>query len=309
MAEKGFFFFTDGFAGATGDGAAPYTEDEFRFYNRGWTLDGVVSLRGAELVVIGTSSPLEVGVGQAWCSGFLYTNRDASVFLDVTTPSVGTTGGRVVVRVNKAVPEIRLAIKLSPDGVASIPALVQDIATIYEISLATFTINTGGAIALTDDRPWAFPTTLKLDNATLERASRNILQVKDGGITAAKIGIGAIALTQRQGGDPTDYSTRGVSNYATGKVNVCVGAGGAVILSGQNSVTVAITLPQTFVAFPMAFVSVNNTFPLLTTKHPHVTQLGTTASSLGFVLATSDNTNVSGDTLVEFNWVVFGELP
>lgn len=154
MAEKSQFWYTDGFTGATGDGAAPYTQEEFRAYNAALLGEGVVAGAENELAISGSATPLSVATGRAQVAGFHYWN-DAAKNLTVTTPSVGTTGGRVVLRVDWTAATIRLFALLNTDGNAGIPALTQTLGVTYEISLASFTVTTGGVITLTDTRQFA----------------------------------------------------------------------------------------------------------------------------------------------------------
>jgi hypothetical protein len=86
--------------------------------------------------------------------GFSYWNSSAST-LAVTTPTTGTTGGRVVLRADYSAATVRTVVKLNTDGNAGIPALTQVANTTWEISLATFTVTTGGVITVTDDRVYA----------------------------------------------------------------------------------------------------------------------------------------------------------
>lgn len=151
MAEKSLFWFTDGFTGATGDGAAPYTQDEFSLYNHEVIGEGVVFCEGGLLEVTGTSTPLDLADGRAQVQGFSYWNSAAST-LAVTTPSTGTTGGRVVLRADYSAATVRAVVLLNTDGNAGIPALTQTPNTTWEISLATFTVTTGGVITVTDAR-------------------------------------------------------------------------------------------------------------------------------------------------------------
>lgn len=150
-----------------------------------------------ELAVSGVASPLSVQPGSAVCYG-LYFN-DAVVTLAVTTPVVGTTGGRVVLQTNWAgtggaglEARTRLAVKMSADGVPSYPSLTQSFGVTWEIPLAKFVITTGGVITLTDDRTFRKSTAMVgtgeiLDNAvTLEK----MLKLVGPGV----IGRGAVAL-------------------------------------------------------------------------------------------------------------------
>lgn len=163
MAEKSLFWYTNGFTGDVGDGAAPYTQEEFREYNHAWIARsqanvGVFPNVLNECVVSGLGSPLTVGTGWASCYGFPYRENSAPVSLPVTTPSVGTTGGRVVLRAiwsGLGAQRVRATIVLNSDGNPAIPALVQSAGVTWDIPLATFTVTTGGVITLTDAREWA----------------------------------------------------------------------------------------------------------------------------------------------------------
>jgi hypothetical protein len=156
MAEKSLFWFTNGFTGATGDGSAPYTQDEFSLYNQDLLGEGVVYGVGNNLAVSGTASPLTVETGRAQVRGFSYWNP-SPLAPAVATPTTGTTGGRVVLRADYSAATVRAVVKLNTDGNAGIPALTQVANTTWEISLATFTVTTGGVITVTDDRTFTKP--------------------------------------------------------------------------------------------------------------------------------------------------------
>lgn len=158
MTEKTLFLFTNGFTGDTGDGASAYTEEEYRAYNHA-AFAGEVANAGVlsgvlnELAVSGSTSPLSVATGRAILYGFHYQNLSSAVSLSVTTPSVGDTGGRVVVRVNltnantpPAENTGRVRVIMNTDGTAAIPSMIQTAATTWDIPLATFVIDTSGDI-------------------------------------------------------------------------------------------------------------------------------------------------------------------
>ena len=98
-----------------------------------------------ELAVSGTASPLTVATGAALVDGKFYVN-DAALTLAVSSPGVGTTGGRVVLEANWAAQTVRAKVVKNTDGNSSPPALTQTPGSVYQISLATFTITTGGVI-------------------------------------------------------------------------------------------------------------------------------------------------------------------
>lgn len=157
MTQFSRFWNTNGFDGGIGDGSAAYSQDEYRAYSMKHFPNGIVYDSGGDnLVVAGTSSPLTVSPGAAWVQGFFLTS-DEEEDVAVTTPVTGTTGGRVVLRASWAASTVRIALKMSSDGVASIPDLTQTDGTTYEISLGTFTITTGGVITVTLDPLFSKP--------------------------------------------------------------------------------------------------------------------------------------------------------
>lgn len=151
MTEKSLFWYTDGFTGDIGDGAAPYTQEEFREFNAAWATgkaanQGVLYGVDGGLAVSGSSSPLSVATGWSFVNGFPHFIKTAASSLVVSTPSVGDTGGRVVLRANFTAATVRSTIILSADGNSAIPALTQSAGTVWDIPLATFVIDTSGNI-------------------------------------------------------------------------------------------------------------------------------------------------------------------
>lgn len=184
-----------------GDGAAELGEDDSRsmlaryFGIQDPTAEGVSKGVLNELEVTGAASPLSVDTGSAICYG-LYFN-DAVVNPTVTTPSLGTTGGRVVLQTNWAgtggaalEARTRIAVKLNSDGNAAIPNLTQTAGVTWEISLATFTITTGGVITLTDDRTFRKVTAM-VDSDELEDSSVTTDKINNSAVDEDKINVSA----------------------------------------------------------------------------------------------------------------------
>jgi len=145
---------------------------------------GVLKRVGNELAASGTATPLEVDTGAAIVYGLFYENS-AALELTVTTPSTGTTGGRVNLQVDWSAQTVRAAIQLNTDGTAAIPALVQTAGSEWSISLATFTITTGGVITLTDVREFcAFANSARLDQIIL--AGHSVIGKNDSGSGAGE---------------------------------------------------------------------------------------------------------------------------
>lgn len=203
-----------------GDGVTALGESDSRLFLATWfgiqspVSEGVSKGVGLELAVSGVASPLSVATGSAICYG-LYIN-DATVTLAVATPAIGTTGGRVVLQTNwagtggaGAEARTRLVAKISADGSGAIPALTQVVGTTWEISLATFTITTGGVITVTDDRTFRKPTTLA---GTTEIADLAISSAKiaDNGVLDTKLrdsgALSVIGRAANSSGDPADIS-------------------------------------------------------------------------------------------------------
>jgi hypothetical protein len=154
MSESSLFWTT----GATGDGAAAYTQSQlFSWLSRGniydETFQAVIAGNqfGDSLEVLNfyssppTASPISVGRGAAYVCGIPYLN-DASKSLAVSTPVVGTTGYRIILKADYTAQTVRLLLKGSADGTAALPALTQTANSVWEISLFSFTITTGGVI-------------------------------------------------------------------------------------------------------------------------------------------------------------------
>ena len=193
MTEKSWPWST---VAGLGDGASELGEADARYMLAAYfkiqdpTLEGISKGVLNELEVTGVASPIQVDTGSGVCYG-LYFN-DAAVNIAISTPAIGTTGGRVVLQTNWAgtgggalEARTRIAYKISADGVAAIPAVVQAFGTTWEISLATFTITTGGVISITDTRVFRRST-----------AVVNTEEIVDDAVTNSKIADDAVDTAQ-----------------------------------------------------------------------------------------------------------------
>ena len=130
---------------STGDGG-PYDRndwDDILAILAAGNGDGVIGGHTNELAVSNPSGKtVRVATGAGIVDGKLYQNT-ANVDLTPTTPSVGTTGFRVVLRKGWTAQTVRAAIVMNTDGNSAAPALTQTDGTTWEISLATGTITTG----------------------------------------------------------------------------------------------------------------------------------------------------------------------
>lgn len=303
MTQSSLFWDTLG----TGDGpSGGYTEatwqDIWRKLLAGGA-DTVVNVMrdiGSELIVSGTVSPLAVASGAALVYGTLYFNS-ASEPLAVTTPGA-TTGGHVILRVDWTAQTVRLIVVQNTSGVSAIPALVQVPGTTYEVRLATYQITSGGAITLTDARTMAhFSTMVNADMLDTSIAGQGLsggngtalnvnvdgqtigittdtLHVLDAGIDTAQIAPGAVdptvvgfgmpVMTERQGGDGTQWSAPGANNYTTGFVDIQAGEMSITIGIGNEGATDTITFPHAFAANPLLFATAQLGATAITSKTP-----------------------------------------
>lgn len=240
-----------------GDGAAELGEDNSRYMLA--TLFGVQdpAIEGVskgvlnELEVTGAATPLQVDTGSAICYG-LYFN-DAAVNLAIVTPALGTTGGRVVLQTNWAgtggaslEARTRAAIKYSADGNPAIPNLTQTPGVTWEISLATFTITTGGAITLTDDR------TFRRSVYMVGTDEMDLNSVDD---TIA--GDRVPQFYRRQGGSASNWNSPGSNNYTPGAVRIQSGVL-PVAFSGGSAYSGTVTFPVAFSDIPNCMVCWNS---------------------------------------------------
>lgn len=278
-----------------------------------------------ELAVSGTSSPLSVATGAAIGYAFLYEN-DAPVNLTVTTPVVNITGGHVVLRTNYAAQTVTVVAVRNTDGVAAIPSLTQSAGVTWETRLASFTITTGGVIALTDTRKRAkFSNHVysgNLDTSVADavgiEVSSGVLRLKDLGVVTAKINDLAVTTAKiadlnvttgkiandsiddtkagnrvaqfyrRQGGSATDWQIAGTTTYTPTSVRTQAG-----VRTNTGASSVVVTFPTAFSQPPIV---------VATGRQFVVTVVSATASN--FTVQISDFTGAGATD--EFFWIAFG---
>ena len=286
MAQKSLFWTT----GTTGDGTSPYTQsDLFTWLRHSFTQDPATEAVhlgwGGALAVSVAGTTLTIATGAALVNGIPF-ESDAPVNLSVPTPTIGTTGHRVILRADYTAKTVRLALKSSSDGVSTAPALTQSDNVTWEVSLASLTITTGGAVTVTDTRGFLHyrtgVNTAMLDDSSVTSAklaasvagnglaggagtplavnvdgtslaiTADVLGVKAGGIDVSKLGNLVLALVGRRGGNASDWSVPGAAAYTPGAVRIQVGSVQAAGsgLSGFASVT----YPSAFTAKPVVLV-------------------------------------------------------
>jgi len=135
--------------------AQAYDDDEWsdwqrKLFTHDRTLQGVIPGYESELEVTNPAgNTIRVAAGGAVVDGKIYDNStDADGA--VTTPGAGSNYYRVVLAKDWAAQTVRAGI-VGPD-VASPPAVTQTDGTLWEISLATVQITSGGVVTVTDTR-------------------------------------------------------------------------------------------------------------------------------------------------------------
>ena len=158
MTERSFIWDTGG-----GGDASPHSEANTALLFGALVGDRLISAnKGVIRGVLNGLAPSSPGAGQVRIAsgaciadGHPYIN-DANVDFTPTTPSIGTTGHRIVARCSWSAQTVRLVDISSADGTATIPAMTQTPGTTYDIPICSFTKSTGGVIAsLADNREFA----------------------------------------------------------------------------------------------------------------------------------------------------------
>ena len=160
-----------------------------------------------------------VNTGGAVVDGKWYIN-DASA--DVNIPSASGAGNtridRIVLRASWAGFDIAITRIAGTDAVSpTAPDITQTSGTTYDIQLCQVLVDTAGALTVTDERTWA-----------------------------------SYSVIYRQGGNATDWSVAGTSNYVHTKLLFQCGAFKCTV-AGPNT----IEFPQPFSAKPIVFVGVS----------------------------------------------------
>lgn len=235
MAEDSMLWTTNGTGDGPGGGYTQANWDDYHRYIFSPDVEAtqfVLPRKGNKLNPTAGASSVNVDTGAAFVYGFFYKNT-ASVNVPITTPTLGTTGLRVVLRATWATQLVRAAVVRNSDGVSGIPAATQTPGTTYEVTLATGTITTGGVVTLTDARGYlkpAFgPDASWYDNSTIELATGDIVRAKDNGITNAKIrDSGALSVIGRSAnstGDPADIAAVAASGAVLRESGSTIGFG------------------------------------------------------------------------------------
>lgn len=237
-----------------------------------------------ELAVTGSTSPVTVDTGWAVSYGWVIKHA-ASGTIDVATPSVGTTGHRIVIEVDEAASPPDASIKLisSADGTSTLPALTQSAGGVWQTSLAGLTITTGGAITVTDERNYLYFAT-KIATAQLDNP--------------------VLPLESRQGGDASNWITPGTTDYDISSITTRAEVGTfAKAMGGTGVVFQTITFDTAFAQPP--HVQCWATFPGATAPTVLAAAEPYNITTTGFDVAMQAIGSSSTDTH-DFQWFAYG---
>lgn len=228
MAERSQFWTT----GTTGDGTSQFSQQQLlewlrdTFTSDQFSAESVLAGVGGQLLctgVSGASPSMSVATGAAYVYGFYYQSTTASS-LSITKPTIGTTGGRVVLRADWTAQTVRLIVRQSADGTSTPPAATQTPGTTYEVSLCTYTVTTGGTVTVTDVRDFCHP--------------------------------GQALIYRRLGGSAIDWGASGTTTFTPGAMRMIAGSTSLTFPSSSSSNTITVTLPITFSGTPIVLACV-----------------------------------------------------
>lgn len=275
MAERSQFWGTNGI----GDGpAAGHPQQHWlellrdAFTSDRYASEGVIAGMSAQLALTtinGASPSIQIAAGGAFVYGYYYQNT-STLTLTLTKPSVGTTGGRIVLRTDWTLQTVRAVARQSADGTSTPPSLNQSAGSQFEISLATYTITTGGTITITDGRDYCHPTAL---------------------------------MYRRLGGDPTNWNTPGPTVYRPGGMLFVCGAVSVPFSASADSTLVTVAFGVTFGGTPLVIPATFNNGSSTNRRCLFTIE---TVSATQFQVRGRDTNNTSHSNTIDCWWLAMG---
>lgn len=318
MTESSYLWTTS----SAGDGAATYTRSDLS--NAMKVIGACMDDEGVAAGLLNLLAPTTTGVNNAHIDtggglvdGKPYYNSAA---VDVTIPSASGGGNtridRVVLRADWTAQTVRITRIAGTDAASpTAPAITQNSGTIYDIKLAQALVNTAGTVTITDERVFAVPGSALTALSLLGRSANSVGALALISTTAGTghalresgnaLGFGPVSSSgiandsiddtkagnrvpqfyRRQGGDASDWSFSGTTNYTPTSVRMQAG----IVTAGVGG-TVTVTFPAAFSNKPLVFCScgeaAGTVFPSIITTS-------------GFVI----NSSVGA---VSINWLAIG---
>jgi len=293
-------------------------------------LRNVIGISPNELKVSGTVTPLTVAAGAGVVYGLWYKN-DSALSLTIPTPVTATRKDYVVLRANMTAStydgtpgqSVRVALLEGIEGSGVLPTLTQD-ANYWEIPLASLVVTTGGGITVTDARTYCLSSSANQIGYTGATGPQGPTgpqgitgpQGTPGGATGATGpqgytgpqgstgGVGATGptgpnLSKRQGGNATDWSVEGATNYTPAGAMIQAGVTSVTFTSSQLSSTVTVTFPTAYSDKPIVVL----TKPVLVTAL--YMEMGVTITASGFTIQLYASSSISSATYA-VNWIAIG---
>ncbi len=228
MAESSIFWPT----GTTGDGASPYTDTQlFAWLRRTFTKNPAAEavLRGYanELQVTAGSGKVTVGTGAAYVYGIPYENN-AALDIAIPTPSSNTRYDCIVLRADWTAKTVRLARVAGTEG-GGIPSKTQTPGSIYEVSIATIMVTTGGQMTIYQGGAYCTFAT------NIETGAVNTDKIADSAVTANKIANGAVNTDKIADGTITDVDISNSAGIYQHKISNAVRAIDADMVDGSHA--------------------------------------------------------------------------
>lgn len=224
MAESSRFWDTSG----VGDGADTYAASAVRellracFTTDHYTTQAVLGGVANSLAVTAVGALVSVATGAALVNGIYYQNT-AVGSSTIPTPSNGTTGYRVALSADWSTQTVRIVLVSNGDGYPSPPNLSVTENGRWDVSLASFTIDTSGTIVLTDTREYcSFATAL---------------------------------IHARRGGSSSAWNTQGSNIYTPGGTLEQCGVATLTWNSDHDSDVLTVQFPQAFKQNPIVFLT------------------------------------------------------
>ena len=281
MAQDSWLWTT----GATGDGAAAYTQAKVILWQRqsfcGADNEGVLKNYLNELATTGASSPVATNTGGAYVYGFPY-NNSTSVDTAIPTPSGNTRIDRLVLRANWSAQTVRITRIAGSEGTGNPPNIVQTDGTTWDNPLYQASITTGGVITLTDEREFLHPN-IAVSMAMLD------------GILPQ--------LYRRQGGSATDWFSSGTTTYTPSAVRM---QAGVVEWTGSSTdyALVAVTFPVAFSYKPLVLCIA--AFDSAVAAHRIITCIDASTITTTGVTLQWRSIEASNHTSVNLIWLAIG---
>ncbi len=153
-----------------------------------------------------------------------------------------------------------------PGGAPTVPAMTQVSGSTWDVPLYNVTINTASTItALTDER---YYSSCGMSGCDLRTTACGNFVIADDAVDDTKVGNRVVKLTNRQGGNASNWSASGTTTYVPTTIVEQVGA---MQVAGAGGATVT---------FPVAFSNV----PIVSAQ---VLNAGTNAPRIGAITATT----------------------